>query len=276
MARLIRVVRTVRFLSDLRVMANMILASFFSLFWVMVLLSTFLYMFAVVLTQAATDFLDVVDSASAERAAAIREHFGSLFTTVYTLFQSITGGLNWGVAAEVISHTGLVYFYLFCAFVFFCTFSFLNIITGVFVENAIELARYDRHLLEEKDTQNREIFSHQVLTLLKEIDADRSGTITFAEFSEALSLKPVHKFMQALNIDTSEAAALFAVMDRDSSGHVDIWEFVDGMNRLRGEAKSFDIQLLMLRVDNIMKALESQGGHWKAPMTSAVPAANVG
>merc|ERR1719327_784446 len=104
----------------------MIIASFYSLFWVMVLLVTLLYMFAVVLTQASTDYRDQPDPGV--HAEDMRRHFGSLFTSGYSLFKAMTGGQNWGELADLIWHAGFVYFYMLCVFMFFSIFSFLNII----------------------------------------------------------------------------------------------------------------------------------------------------
>merc|ERR1711908_24696 len=56
-ARIMRILRMLRFMAELRVMANMIINSMMSLFWLFTLLAAMIYMFAIVLTQGATDYL---------------------------------------------------------------------------------------------------------------------------------------------------------------------------------------------------------------------------
>merc|ERR1712232_865067 len=51
--------------------------------------------------------------------------------------------------------------------------------------------------------------------------------------------------MDALKIDTSDLGYLFTMLDEDNSGAIVIEEFVAGCMKLKGEAKSFDVQCLM-------------------------------
>merc|ERR1712228_315351 len=63
-------------------------------------------------------------------------YFGSMIKTIYTLWMSICGGLDWGEAAAPLlkmSPLLCVFFSIYIAMSVLCV---LNIITGVFVENA--------------------------------------------------------------------------------------------------------------------------------------------
>merc|ERR1711972_51343 len=51
--------------------------------------------------------------------------------------------------------------------------------------------------------------------------------------------------LEALEITAFDARSMFKLLDRDVSGSVDIQEFCDGCLRLKGEAKSFDVNCLM-------------------------------
>merc|ERR1719382_1534194 len=57
MARIMRILRTVRFLAQLRIMTHMIVSSMMSLFWIFVILAALIYVFAIILTQGATEYL---------------------------------------------------------------------------------------------------------------------------------------------------------------------------------------------------------------------------
>merc|ERR1712190_367535 len=56
MARILRAIRMIRFFTKIRLMVVMILGSFMSLFWLVLLLTGVIYVFAVVLTSGATDW----------------------------------------------------------------------------------------------------------------------------------------------------------------------------------------------------------------------------
>ena len=52
--------------------------------------------------------------------------------------QLLTGGISWAEIAAICETIGLVYFYTYFVYMFFMYFSVLNIVTGVFVDSAIQ------------------------------------------------------------------------------------------------------------------------------------------
>merc|ERR1712232_733453 len=55
-------------------------------------------------------------------------------------------------------------------------------------------------------------------------------------------------YLQAVNIDVSEARSLFDLVDLNRDGVLEIDEIVQGCLRLRGDAKALDLTLLMHHV----------------------------
>lgn len=239
MFRILRLLRMVRFLSELRVMAHMIQHSMMSLFWLFSLLTILIYIFSIVLTQGATEFL------KHENDEVVAERYGTLFTTMYTLFQAMSGGVSWGDVTTPLMKVGKFYFLIAMVYVFFSIFSVLNIVTGVFVDGAIELAKQDRSMIVTKRIQSRDASAQHLAELLREMDTDGNDTLTQEEFKASLERKDVAEYLDALSVDSTEAELLFMLLDKDGDGCVDIEEFVAGMQKLQGEAKSFDIHLLM-------------------------------
>merc|ERR1719401_2250698 len=101
---------------------------------------------------------------------------------MYSLFLSMTGGRNWGEIANIIAYAGFAYGGLVALYVFINLFSVLNIVTGVFVDGAIELAKRDRSMMVDKQQKIREASVQHLVMLLTEIDADGDGHITREEF----------------------------------------------------------------------------------------------
>jgi len=50
---------------------------------------------------------------------------------------------------------------------------------------------------------------------------------------------------------------LFAYLDRDQSGEIELQEFIDGCIKLRGGAKSIDLHLLMFALEGEYKKISS-------------------
>merc|ERR1711920_291403 len=130
-------------------------------------------------------------------------------------------------------------------FVFFTFFAVANIVNGVFVDSAIEYAKRDRMMLVEKRKAEDHAQENHLVNLLKAMDENGDNMITFDEFCHSLAKQDVRDYIAALQVEITDAKAFFSMLDFDGSGSVDIFEFVTGMLKLRGEAKSADIQLLM-------------------------------
>lgn len=243
-ARIMRILRTVRFLSQLRIITFMIVSSTLHLFWIFVILAALIYVFAIILTQGATEHMQ----GSALKDEGLRYYFGTLFTSMYTLFKAMSGGLNWADVSDAMTASGeglWPYEVIFCAYMFFCLFAVINIVTGVFVDGAIELAKRDRTALLDKMFKDNETQQAHLLGLVQALDQDGDESITAEEFKKGLQKPEVRDFISAMQVEISDAEKFFAMLDEDGSGEVDLVEFVTGMQRLRGEAKSVDIHMML-------------------------------
>merc|ERR1712113_762953 len=84
-------------------------------------------------------------------------------------------------------------------------------------------------------------------SIFKDMDTDNSGTISSEEMIACLENghgSELQTYFEALDINATDSATLFTLLDYDGSGEVDINEFCDGCLRLRGPAKAFDINCL--------------------------------
>lgn len=252
--RLMRILRTVRLLGELRVMASMIWNSFRSLMWLMAILVALGYCFALVLTQGASMYLSSSESAelSQDGRRAMEVAYGNILLTMYSLFKSMTGGRNWGEVADLISAAGWVYSAVVALYIFLNLFSILNIVTGVFVDGAIEFGKRDRNMMIQKLGKEREASAHHLISLLREMDSSGDGFLTREEFLASAGRHEVKEFMDALAINLDDATNIFSLLDRNMDGMVDVVEFVQGMEKLRGEAKSSDIHMLIMQCQHIL------------------------
>jgi len=178
---------------------------------------------------------EVVSMAGEAEQSEVQLWWGTLDRSMLTLFESITGGLSWDEAVRPLHHhVSPVMAYVFCAYIAFCLFAVLNVVTGVFVNQASVQAQ------EDKDTYLANSISE---LFFKGSGVDSSG-ITWDKFSHMLNTPDMQEYFEAINVDISEAEGLFALLDVDGSGSVDPQEVVDGCLRLRGQAKAIELSLL--------------------------------
>jgi len=235
LVRIIRLVRLLRFISELRTMVCSIAISFRSLCWTLVLLLLLMFTVSMYLMQLIADE-GMANPDLFSREPALEEFFGSLWRCVLTLFQAMTGGVDWNVLiVPLVDRISPLLAFVFSFYIAFAVLAMMNVITGVFVESALLTAKEDKeaHLL------------NHVRVLFDKTDSDRSGTISWEEFSIKLSDPNMIKYFKVLDIDMSEARGLFTLLDTDDSGEINAEEFVMGCLRLRGPAKAIDLATMM-------------------------------
>jgi len=263
--RTLRIVRLLRYVREFRKMIFSITASMHTLFWSLFLLGVVMYMFAVFFTQGVSEWvqlyhaqstsLHAIDESGAaaevahniddEIAASLHQNFGTLGSSFYSLYASISGGVSWSHIATPLLHVHWIFMVFFLSFISVSVFGVLNVLTSVFVESAMQAATHYRDLLIQEKLHDKELYVKHMKDIFKQIDIDGSGTISTKEMDYFLKDTNLRLYLEALDLSLVETKSLMLLLDRDGSGEVDIDEFCEGCLRLKGEAKSFDIHCLL-------------------------------
>lgn len=288
MLRIVRVFRVFRFFKELSMLALMIIDSVKSLVWAWFMLMILMYVFAIFFTQGMTDFLKTnEDSAgvSEQTLADIEYFYGDIMKSMYTLFQSMLGGVSWGLPSDALMPSGVAYPLLFFVYIVFAILAVLNIITGVFVDNAMEIAKTERDFLIQKELEMKEKYISEVRDIFSEIDSDGSGSVTWDEFEGYLEDERVQSYFRAMELDTRDVRRLFDMIDDSGDGEVNVDEFLEGCLRLKGLARSIDANAILheckMANATLMALSDHMSGHsagkWDKPRHELEPfAANGG
>merc|ERR1712113_1193617 len=116
----------------------------------MILLLLIIYVVSITITQIAVEELTL--GVGEDVAGSLYSHWGTLDRPMFTLLQSISGGLNWGDASDALSTCPRYVSHAFTVYIVFVYFAVLNIITGIFCSYAIETTQ-----------RNPDLFAHAVL-----------------------------------------------------------------------------------------------------------------
>jgi len=258
MLRIVRVVRVFRFFSKLSQLALMIIDSIKSLVWALIMLGIVIYVFAIFFTNLSSDFVKLKNNDT--QALVVAEHFGSLWLTLFTLFHSMLNGISWyriPIALMTIPDwTGPVLAFGFMGYLSFTMLAVLNIITGVFVDNAVETARTQREFLVQKEMEVKEQWLKEMRSIFLEMDADGSGTVNKDEILEFVNDDRVHYYLTALGLDVHDTERLFELLDENRDGELDVDEFLAGCLRLKGMARSIDVYSLIHQSRQVCRRLE--------------------
>lgn len=259
MIKIARVIRVFTFFRELRLMAVSLISCLSSLSWAVCFIMLIMYLFGMVLLEGARVYAR--DNPSDDPVCvALEEFYSDVPWTIYSLLMTITGGKDWYDLAKPFEEISRWYCLGFCAFVFFVQIGMLNVLTGVFVQRAEEIAHVDHDLVIQEETAKKNTYLKQIQNLFTEVDTDGSGTVSWEELKTNLLDERVLTYFSLLQIDIAEAKGLFQLLDVDASGSVGIDEFVMGCMRLKGAARSIDLAHMLY--ENKRMSMK-----WKAFMT---------
>jgi len=259
-SKILRIFKAFYFLRELRLMAECVLGSIMSLVWATSFLAIIMMMFALVAVQRTTSYrLEMKHHNGGHcpeehrgMCSKMPELFGSVQKAMLVLFESTTGGTDWGDVFDVVSITGISNSIMFICFISFFTFAFFNIVTSIFVDKAMKLAKPDEEAImlerreEEIDTARR------LRELIKSMDADGSGHITFSELEFAARHAHVQKRFEMLGITLRDVKVFFVTLcSIVGTNRLSIDRFVDSCMKMKGPASGLDVQAISFQIREV-------------------------
>jgi len=214
------------------------------------------YIFSITFVGAVVSNLDNSELWSDDNTEGLREHFGSLGSSFLTLYMAMAGGRSWGEFYHFLSPIPAQYKLFFLAFLTFTIFAVLNIVTGVFVDSAMQANHECRQVIINEELDAKKEFLKDLRDLFHEMDQNGDGTITSDEFNTRLGDENVIAYFKALKLDITDTVTLFQLLDVDGSTEVDIHEFLEGCYALQGEARSIDTKILRLQVQWLVEGFD--------------------
>eukprot|EP00434_Breviolum_minutum_P006944 symbB.v1.2.006130.t1/scaffold365.1/size219215/5 len=144
-------------------------------------------------------------------------------------------------------------------------FAVIGVINGVLMQETFKVAQADDLVM--LRTRQKAVATHvdKMRQFFEEADTSRDGRIDFEEFQAIMQNKEVKIWLSAMELDVRDVRQLFDLLDRtgDSDGTLSAEELVMGIAKLRGPARSIDINAVMFHQEKFDMALKDLGG-WVA------------
>jgi len=252
--KLLRVIRVMRFFQVLRLMVSSIAGSMSTLFWSILMISIMMYMFGLCFLNAITVYLNDNAEIDAEVMFGINAYWSTVPQAMMTLFWAVTGGADWEPLAMPIREADSFFFFLFFFYIAFAAFAVLNVLTGMFVMQADEVAQADEEnvvgeLMNRHEVKN---FRNHVLDHV----TDRPGFISHSIImAHDVPDGPTLALQKALEIEHADCQRVFGMMDPEKSGYVNLEEFIKGCCHANGSVSGLDMVLLMNETKHVNKQL---------------------
>lgn len=291
--RIFRAARAVKLLQQfkqLRLMLYSVVSCLVSMFWACSLLLLVNSLFALYLEDAAVVFLvensKKVATFSATEAAEfsstrehLSQHWKGMPAAVLSLIYSISGGADWGTLAHPFWSVGIGYGLSYVFFVILTIFGLLNILVGIFVQEAEELSKWDKDfVVDVAEFVEKKKEKEKLILNLFDAMADSAGTISIETLEEQLTDENVAAQFQQLEVGVEKVDLLMHVIDVDGNGIITKEEFTEGVAKLTGKAHATDVAEILLeeqkqnakiealketiceRIDFLQESLGIQGG----------------
>lgn len=253
MLRSVRIIRVLRFFRQLRLLLLSVLHSIMPLMWSVVFLLLILFVFVVISLQAAEDYFAVANEGDVQAVEDIHKYFGTLSKAWLTHYMAVSGGVSWVEQFDMLCRAHIAYGCAFVLYVLVMMLVVLNIVTGIFVSDAIEMAQNDRDLSAQTELEKNRIRFQDLHWLFKSLDTDQSGRLTLQELEVCTLMPDVTALFDALALDVSDATRFFKLLDVDGSGELEIDEFVMGCMNLKGHGKTVSMETFLNENKKMMK-----------------------
>jgi len=260
--RIVRLMRIIRLLGELRKIVYLIAGAMQAFMWTLMLILLLVYATGIMLTQLVVEFRHPGSAAE----EGLYPHWGSLSTSCLTLFQAITGGMDWSeVVTPLSNHVSLPGVeIIFSFYISFGVLVMLNLVTGVFVESAQRILK--------ADSVSADLA--KVTQLFHDIDVDCSGEIDWREFQKKTDSLEFQEKLTELGLSLTEMQRLFSVLDHDGSGFITIEEFVQGCSNLRSNATVADMADLMSDIHDLKTNWTKQAAYLESMLSQMVQGSN--
>jgi len=247
-----------------------------------------IYLFSVCFVQGIIDLLEgaTVGSIGQDSLGQIAQTFGSVQITLLSLFQAISGGIDWKALMVPLSLVSWRYTLLLFLYIFVVLFGLLNIVASMFVECVCQVTKenYKERIRSELLAQKR--WMGELSQLFREADEDESGGLSWTEFSALVNAPMMRAYFTTLELNIEDAKEIFDYLDVQGDGEVTMQDFVRGCVCLRGEAKSVDVAVLRSQwqrtsrelsedVQNIARLMEEQAEKINLSVASSCSAYSV-
>jgi len=240
--RILRLLRLFRMFKQLYLLASGLVDSCVAVFWVTMLCALFLYTCSIALTQL---LRPGTGNMTAEAKAFCEEKFGSVMSSMMTLFD-IMASPNFGLLSSIFAaNPGIVLFFVF--FTVFGSFTMISILTGVISEAMMEKSSNRKEELRFIEERRKKEFVAHLKSYFDESDKDHDGTIRRDEFTNALPEMTKMFEEHDFTYTAEDLAVVFDLIDFDSGGTIELTEFLEGVASFTANVSDLPMHILRLQ-----------------------------
>jgi len=242
MVRAIRMVRVLKVFKELRYIILALRRSATLLIWPLVFLTILMYTCTIVISTSVPS--DIRGSTGQSRKLLVN-NFGSVFKAMKTLFMTASGGMDWSAAVGSLSSGDDTSYLVFVTYIILSKFLLLNLLSGIFVLSVFENCKADDQRMLQEQILNKSSPGGRLRSVLEQVDVTGTGTIHVNNLENLLFDQMVADVLEEMDMDPSEVAGVFKLLDVDNRGYVSIDELMITLFRLQAHNQVVDLPSLL-------------------------------
>jgi len=183
--------------------------------------------------------------------------YGTFSRSMLTMFEIMLA--NWSPACRVLTdNIGEGYGSLILMYRCVAGFAVLNVISAVFIQQTMSVAKQDNELMMLERRRASEAYRAKLILTFGKMDSSGDGKLSSKEFHDLIQDRENRLWMSVMGIDPFHLQEFWEVLDQSSNREpITADQFVEGVSRLRGEALSVDIAYLKAIMKNLMAKVDS-------------------
>jgi len=269
-ARILRVCR-LHIFNELMMLINGAIGGLRTLLWSHLIILLPLYLVAMILRQSLGERAREGHGDGAEYFATMS---GSLFTSFRCLVAGdCTNADGKPIFVHVTEAHGFGFALLYCFTTVFMTFGIFNVIVAIYVENTVAAAKFNDIRQKQHRLTDQKMFTMRVMSLMElawrhhENNLAKTSIallspeeaalvqITPELFEKLHKMREFQDIMKELDVTEEAQLDLFETLDVDAGGTLDLEELVQGIAKLRGDARRSDVVSVSLMVRALLEGL---------------------
>jgi len=254
-ARLARLARSFRLLVKFRQLWMLVRGLLFSakmVVYTLITLCIILYVFAAVGVEfIRLDYGYVSGSGnfSLEYRVDVEKYFPSLPLTMLTLLQFVCMDSIGSIYRPLIQENPSLAVY-FVAIILIVAVVFMNIVTAVLVNGALEQAAEDKEMQRSEQEKKKKKLMKQLYDMFARLDEDESGMV---DRDELLNATEEDKYLLNEFMELKDPLEVFDQLDIDGDGSLEIDEFCEGLFECAMSNTPIELKRIDKRIDAMRK-----------------------
>jgi len=253
--RVFRMVRVMRMFTEARILILTFVSSLRTLAWSLIFMFFIIVMMALFLSFLLHDYI-MQPTNDYEKRAWVFRYYGSAARSTYTLFEATMSGCWPEYFRPLVEEISIWYVIFVALYVVFVVFAVTRIVFALFLKETLHVAGNDAETQASEQAKKKAACIDKLRAVFHAVDVSKDGSLDRDEFARVCKNSDVLVYLKMLELDVANADALFFLLDADKDGVIKFEEFLQGVMRLKGQARSMDVVGLMRAQDQLLVVVQ--------------------